>query len=149
MAFKIVVEGLTQLQDDARRAGANIKPLINLVISKSLGLAQANIRRQAPHRTGNLQRSVMISSIVDMSGSVLVQERYGAYVEYGTKPHLILPKNKKALFWKGALNPYAVVHHPGTRANPFFMRGVDQSIPSIQLEFTNALEQITRQLAGN
>lgn len=41
---------------------------------------------------------------------------YGRYLEEGTPPHLIKPKNKKALFWRGAAHPVKVVRHPGTKA---------------------------------
>lgn len=44
---------------------------------------------------------------------------YARYVEFDTKPHIIKPKDKKALFWKGATHPIKAVHHPGTKAQPF------------------------------
>jgi hypothetical protein len=37
----------------------------------------------------------------------------------GTSPHLILPRNKKALHWPGADHPVARVNHPGTAPNPY------------------------------
>jgi hypothetical protein len=44
---------------------------------------------------------------------------YATDVELGTGPHVILPKNKKALFWPGAAHPVARVNHPGSAANPY------------------------------
>ena len=49
-------------------------------------------------------------------------------VEYATiqheggtiKPHVILPKHKKALFWKGAAHPVKKVNHPGGTISPTF-----------------------------
>lgn len=43
---------------------------------------------------------------------------YGKYLEEGTKPHLIKPKGKKALFWSGASHPVKEVNHPGTSKQP-------------------------------
>ncbi|MCT4593178.1 MAG: hypothetical protein N4A57_02740 [Anaeromicrobium sp.] len=40
---------------------------------------------------------------------------YGEILEEGSKPHIIKPKNKKALYWKGAAHPVKQVHHPGTK----------------------------------
>lgn len=40
---------------------------------------------------------------------------YGEYLEDGTPPHVIRPKNKKALYWKGAAHPVKQVNHPGTK----------------------------------
>lgn len=44
--------------------------------------------------------------------------KYGRFLEEGTAPHVIRPKNKKALFWAGAAHPVKKVNHPGTRAYP-------------------------------
>jgi hypothetical protein len=41
---------------------------------------------------------------------------YGRHLEEGTPPHIIRPKNKKALYWRGAKHPVKVVRHPGTKA---------------------------------
>ncbi len=40
---------------------------------------------------------------------------YGEILEEGSKPHVITPKNGKALYWKGAAHPVREVHHPGTK----------------------------------
>ena len=40
---------------------------------------------------------------------------YAIHLERGTQPHIILPRQKKALWWKGAAHPVRIVHHPGTR----------------------------------
>lgn len=44
--------------------------------------------------------------------------KYGRFLEEGTPPHVIRPKNKKALFWNGAAHPVKKVNHPGTKAYP-------------------------------
>lgn len=44
--------------------------------------------------------------------------RYGGILEEGSKPHIIRPKNKKALYWHGAKHPVKSVQHPGTRPYP-------------------------------
>jgi len=46
---------------------------------------------------------------------------YALYVEFGTPPHIIKPKTAKALHWKaGGKDVFAsIVHHPGTRPQPF------------------------------
>jgi len=54
---------------------------------------------------------------------------YGIYLEMGTRPHIIRPKNKKALHWvqDGADMFAKVVHHPGTRAYRPFTNGLISS----------------------
>lgn len=41
---------------------------------------------------------------------------YARFVEYGTRPHYIYPRLKKALWWPTAGHPRRSVYHPGTRA---------------------------------
>lgn len=41
---------------------------------------------------------------------------YARFLEEGTRPHVIVPRSKQALFWRGAQHPVKRVNHPGTRA---------------------------------
>lgn len=69
--------------------------------------------------TGRYRSSIQTSMKIDSRGPVAV---VGAYTEYalglevGTRPHVIRPRNKKALYWVGAAHPVRMVRHPGTRA---------------------------------
>lgn len=45
-------------------------------------------------------------------------KEYGPYLEKDTPPHIIRPREKKALFWNGASHPVRQVYHPGTKAQP-------------------------------
>lgn len=83
---------------------------------------QNEARRRAPVDTGRLRSSIVHrvsggSSSVDVAVGTNVN--YAEDVENGTPPHVILPKNGKALYWPGARHPVARVNHPGTRAQPF------------------------------
>lgn len=40
---------------------------------------------------------------------------YGEILEEGSKPHDIRAKRGSGLYWKGAVHPMKVVHHPGTK----------------------------------
>ena len=41
---------------------------------------------------------------------------HAAILEHGSRPHIIEPRTKKALYWDGAAHPVRKVHHPGTPA---------------------------------
>lgn len=41
---------------------------------------------------------------------------HSAVLEFGSRPHIIEPKNKQALAWPGGRHPVARVQHPGTPA---------------------------------
>lgn len=55
---------------------------------------------------------------------------YAAFVNDGTAPHIIRPRNARVLrFVVGGQVVYArVVHHPGTRANPFLDRALREVV---------------------
>ncbi|MGE4517307.1 MAG: HK97 gp10 family phage protein [Arcobacteraceae bacterium] len=81
----------------------------------------------APYATGNLERDIQvfddnISNLeIEIGNSKLTP--YARFVHDGTEPHEIRPKNKKAL-----KTPFGVrkkVNHPGTKANPYLQKAVD------------------------
>lgn len=41
---------------------------------------------------------------------------HSATLEFGSRPHVIEPKDKQALAWPGGRHPVKRVHHPGTPA---------------------------------
>ena len=84
----------------------------------------------APVRTGRLRSSIRAEPprIFSLRGSVTVGSdlEYAAMVNDGTRPHLIRPRTKQVLrFEVGGRVVFAkLVHHPGTRANPFLDRAL-------------------------
>ena len=85
---------------------------------------EAEAVRMCPVNTGALMGSIT-SGVEEDTNTVWVgagfdaEVDYAKYVEYGTPPHIISPKDKKALYWKGAEHPVKRVKHPGTRPKPF------------------------------
>lgn len=143
----IYIDGLNEFLADVKKAGLDAKPLISSALTNAATITQRNIRQEAPHKTGSLQRSVM-TFMSYPTATVTEQEKYGRYVEEGTRPHVIQATNKKALFWKGALNPYKAVRHPGTKANPFFERGVNRSVNEVQAQFSKVMDKLVTIMAG-
>lgn len=84
----------------------------------------------APVRSGRLRSSIRAEPprIFSLRGSVTVGSdlEYAAMVNDGTRPHLIRPRTKQVLrFEVGGRVVFAkLVHHPGTRANPFLDRAL-------------------------
>lgn len=104
-------------------------------------IAEAHTR--VPHKTGNLARSIEPGRLTDTEAQVIARARYAAYVERGTKPHIIRPKNKKALRFAasaggrrlsgrprvGADVVFAtIVHHPGTKPHPFLIPAAQAAV---------------------
>jgi phage virion morphogenesis protein len=72
--------------------------------------------------TGQLAASI-VSKYTQNQAMVGTNVIYAAIHQFGgkTAPHVIKPKNKKALFWPGAKHPVKSVKHPGSDipARPF------------------------------
>lgn len=109
-------------------------------------LAVAEANRLVPRRTGNLARTIRVEaaseSAVRVTAGGFLQVGYAADVEWGTKPHDIVPRNKKALRWatransrlsgsprSGAPVMFAKrVHHPGTKPHPYLIPGAFKAL---------------------
>lgn len=83
-----------------------------------------------PVDTGRLRASIKVTPTKD--GLIIWMVEYGKYVEFGSPPHVIKPKNKKALRFeigkkerlgkKGKDKNIVfakIVKHPGSRPQPF------------------------------
>ena len=98
---------------------------------KSCIVVEKAAKQGCPRRTGNLARSIT-SEIEGKTGIVGTNVEYAPIVELGSRPHLITPKTKKALFWSGAEHPVKVVHHPGTKPHSFLRVALESSIGRIR-----------------
>lgn len=81
--------------------------------------------------TGFLKNNIDV--IIKGNTIILEMPSYGKYVEFGTAPHIIRPKDKKALKWgKGKNAKFAkVVRHPGSRPKPFIRPTIHQQLGQI------------------
>jgi hypothetical protein len=87
------------------------------------------------YATGDLESSISVGhgswGAGELEGTVVAAPKHAIFVHNGTKPHIILPKRAKVLKFKSrrGLTVFAKkVNHPGTSANPFMKRALDQAI---------------------
>lgn len=144
----IKIQGLEEL--NARLAAypdISIPILQRAVDGSQALLAKNTTRTNVPWKTGNLLHSFRFSS-----GYLMARwyptAAYAAFVEEGTKPHVILPKSKQALYWPSAAHPVKKVNHPGTAPNPYMERIVAAAQPEIDALFLQAAKLITTRIAG-
>lgn len=83
-------------------------------------------RRYAPVKTGAMRATIHHTQHSRRTDRVYVGTGHWHYMEYGTLPHIIRPKKKKALFWAGADHPVKEVKHPGTPEFAFMRRALYQ-----------------------
>lgn len=140
----MAVKGLSQLLSRF----AAIKPSPKLMRN----LALHAVREQkllAPRRTGYLGRSIGVGRVTDTYAETVAKANYAAFVELGTRPHVIRPKNKKVLRFaprggarlsgsprSGGTVVFARrVHHPGTKAKPFMVPGAKRAVDALGADF--------------
>lgn len=148
LAINVTFEGFNELVADARDAGARgADKLLRAALTNSASRVQSEQRQLAPHRTGTLQRSILVQ-IKFPKAEVTAQEKYAVFIEEGTGPFTIKPKTKKALFWPGAKHPVRMVRHPGIKAKPFFKPGYENALPYVEAQFEKVTELLTVALSG-
>lgn len=137
------IKGIPQL----RARFEAIKPSPDLMRA----LALTAVREQkllVPRRTGNLGRSIGIGSVGPTFAETIATANYAAFVELGTKPHTIVPRNRKALRFavgggatlagrprSGSSVVFAKkVNHPGTKPHPFMVPGAEKAVRELGVE---------------
>ena len=98
-------------------------------------------------KTGKLERSIahtvkgLRGQVSQGDQSTMVNgKNYGIFVHFGTKPHIIKPKNKKTLRFvsAGGFVFSKVVHHPGYRGDPF----MDHAKEEVNRKANSMIERI-------
>lgn len=119
-----------QYERGLRRALGGMSDEVKRAVERTRIDVQNEARRRARVDTGRLRSSIV--SRAETSGRAVgyvvgTNVKYAADVENGTDPHVIVPKDKKALYWPGARHPVGKVNHPGTKAYPFMRPAIEMT----------------------
>ena len=102
--------------------------------------AKQNIENNRSVKTGHLWRHIS-TKVGNMEVTVHTSNvKYARLVEEGTRPHIIRPKNKKALYWEGARRPVRSVRHPGSKAKPFLIPAFEKEKEVLIRELKKVIE---------
>jgi hypothetical protein len=111
-------------------------------------LVKDRLRQAAPvgqgPGAGRLRDSIKSERVLGAATVVLTftaHVPYAGFVLEGTGPHDIRPRNAQALHWTGPNGSMfaRLVHHPGTRPNPFPERAIRPLEPAIQAALRHAI----------
>ena len=114
---------------------------VNSIMADCVKDAKADVSVVTALLQGSIQlraARLLKDVVVGIWGSFGV--KYALPVELGTRPHLIRPRSKKALYWKGAEHPVKVVHHPGTRGKPYLRPAADKNYPNLAARIRSYLK---------
>lgn len=158
MEFNIEVRGLKEFQKDIGRfpteAKVEFQKAMIVSTSKLKGDVQGNITSKGISNTGQLRRSVSVIKAHFDKGIVGVGERYGLYVERGTRPHFppVAPLERWAQTKLGQSGLGFVIARKiaqrGTKAQPFVEPAFRSDIDFVTKQFDNANLKLVRLLGG-
>ena len=112
------------VQKDIKKSAFNIESQAKKNLASNKSVVTGHLRRSIATKMGDLEATIHTSNV-----------KYAVIVEKGSKAHVIRPKNKKALYWKGAKRPVKLVNHPGSKAKPFL-------IPAFESEKDKFIENL-------
>ena len=147
MEISIKLVDIDKLKAAFLKAPAIAAGEYSAAIERSAFKIEADAKRAAPVNKesggGNLRQS--ISSRMTGTAAAVIESRanYSAYVDQGTRPHIIRIKNAKVLANRRAGRFFGkIVHHPGTRKNPYFTNAVEGNIGFINDRLKDAMQNI-------
>lgn len=108
------------------------------LIDRLATLAAFTMYTEAPHKSG-LTANTIKKQVNGLTAVIGPTTPYASYIEYGTAPHIITVSPGGCLaFEVGGETVFTkLVHHPGTRPNPFVARTTElirQEIPTLFTE---------------
>lgn len=102
--------------------------------------AKKNINSNKSVKTGHLIRSIS-TDVKGLEATIHTSNlKYAPMVEFGTRAHIIRPKSKKALYWKGAKRPVKQVSHPGSKAKPYLIPAFEDEKDKFINDLKEAIE---------
>lgn len=123
-------------------------------------------RRRVPKKTRHLSRNIgFVTAVSDVTAvtTVFANTPYAKAQDTGSVPHVIRPKNGKALAWKGqaVFGPVLKgtkraggtifarqVNHPGTKGNRFFTGSFEDLKPAFKREYAAVPRRIAAAIRG-
>ena len=127
MSFSVEVStrGL-EFDEVASKLSSKLKQKL---IEKLADIAYSSAFFGAPWKTGKLAQSI-VKEIGDGEASIQALAPHAVYVVKGTAPHEIRPVNATCLAFEapgGGMVFAQLVHHPGTKPNPFMERAAEDA----------------------
>ena len=131
--IRVDYSDLNKLTVSLRKLSDEAENNVNKVIKDSAfniqRNAMSNLASNGSVKTGHLRRSISVN-MGNLEATIHTSNvKYAVMVEKGTKAHIIKPKSKKALYWKGASHPVKQVNHPGSKAKPYLIPAFEKEVP--------------------
>ena len=142
--IRVDYSDLTKLTASLKKLSDEAESNVNKAIKDSAfniqRNAMSNLTNNGSVKTGHLRRSISVD-MGNLEATIHTSNvKYAVMVEKGTKAHIIKPKSKKALYWKGASHPVKQVNHPGSKAKPYLIPAFEKEVPY----FVDKLKEVVK-----
>lgn len=156
---KVEIRGLERLQRRLDEAGRKrLSDEMRAATGTSVLLVEAEAKERVPQKSRALFRSIAGTALSTPGGTIRGVVKaggegvaYARFVEFGTKPHVILPRRKRALRWRipgGRGFRFARrVQHPGTKPQPYMIPALDASRARIAKIFRKHADELLEWVA--
>ena len=151
MEIRIEIQNLKELKAAFQKAPGIATGEYARALERSARKIEADAKRNAPVNKqpgGGTLRQLISSRMEGNSRAVIeAKAKYSSFVDQGTRPHIISVVNRKVLANKRTRQIFGrIVHHPGTRAQPFFTNAVKGNEGFMNNEFKTALNNVLNQI---
>ena len=156
--FRIDIDGLTELGASLEQlAYPGLRNAIRASLRGAGGEAIASeMKQRAPRRTGGLVAGIGVHGDASAGDDVLVgyqgalsggavvnaRTQLGAWVESGTRPHIIEAKDGGALSFNGGT--FERVMHPGQRGQKIALKSMRSAEWEVMADIVDNLDQVAR-----
>jgi hypothetical protein len=146
--FSVDIPNISAIQSALADYPAISTPIIQrAIVAAQAVLAKFTTAETVPIKTGNLVQNWGFE-VGNLQARYWPRASYAPFVEFGTKPHEIRPVTKRGLANIETGQYFGqLVHHPGTKPNPFLERILAAAQSEIATLFVTALEQVMQAVA--
>ena len=141
--MSITISGLQEIQNTLKHIDEHLYPIVLRDVTKD---AFANVKNRAKkhYDTGNMEDNISFR-VRKKYGEVFIEDagmmvahkgksiNYASFVLYGTRPHKIVPKEKKSLRFSN-INAFVfakLIKHPGYKGDNFLYDGVQDTFKKL------------------
>lgn len=151
MRLEVKIPELENFKRNLARAPQVAAREFDKALKGSAYALESEAKKEAPVNKqsggGNLRQSIRANFPRPLTAVVGVGAKYGLFVHEGTRPHKITVRNKSVLANKKTGQVFGrTVNHPGTKANPFLKRSIDNRQDYITRQFIRANEAIIKSI---
>lgn len=136
------IEALTPLdrfrfEEAAARWAAAVEPFVEFTLRAHAPVGQGPGAGRLRDSIGHNREFSLGSARINFTASA----PHARFVVDGTRPHIIRPRQAHALHWQRDGRDYfaRLVHHPGTKPNPFGRRVAQQVAPFVAMQWRAAV----------